>query len=427
MLKNTDTETFPNSETDKNIKIENNNTKKSQKNKDGTMTLSKTDSILLKIMPILIVFGIIASFLSGYWYKTIDFYENETTDFEYAKYILDKEFINDDFDENFAEYNAINAYLDTTGDKYAYYLSAEEYEKRLMSNNGENIVLGISFSVNDDLQMVINGFTNGTNAQTSGLEIGDILISIGEYKINDYNDYLNFSVSKVFKENEKITVTVNRKGNEKSFTIAAKKIVTTLCEDKIIDNIAYIKLTKFSDKSAEQFKDALNKTVFSNTDCKGLIIDLRNNGGGDLKAMQSIAGNFLDNELITVFKYKKAEEKIYPIKSDKIYEGKIVILVNENTASASECFSSALQYYKKATIVGTQTFGKGIGQTTYPCPNGGFVTFTTAKYFLPDYTSIHEVGVTPDKKIDLPDNIKNGSTVLNDENDVQLLEAKKLF
>ena len=427
MLKNTDTETFPNSETDKNIKIENNNTKKSQKNKDGTMTLSKTDSILLKIMPILIVFGIIASFLSGYWYKTIDFYENETTDFEYAKYILDKEFINDDFDKDFAEYNAINAYLDTTGDKYAYYLSAEEYEKRLMSNNGENIVLGISFSVNDDLQMVINGFTNGTNAQTSGLEIGDILISIGEYKINDYNDYLNFSVSKVFKENEEITVTVNRKGNEKSFTIAAKKIVTALCEDKIIDNIAYIKLTKFSDKSAEQFKDALNKTVFSNADCKGLIIDLRNNGGGDLKAMQSIAGNFLDNELITVFKYKKAEEKIYPIKSDKIYEGKIVILVNENTASASECFSSALQYYKKATIVGTQTFGKGIGQTTYPCPNGGFVTFTTAKYFLPDYTSIHEVGVTPDKKIDLPDNIKNGSTVLNDENDVQLLEAKKLF
>lgn len=428
MLKNTNTENTETKEVpiEMENKIENNETTQKQK-KDGTHTLSKTDAILLKIMPVLIIFGIIASFLSGYWYKTIIFYEKETTDFEYAKYILDKEFINDDFDKNFAEYNAINAYLDTTGDKYAYYLSAEEYEKRVMSNNGENIVLGISFSVNDDLQMVINGFTNGTNAQTSGLKIGDVLVSIGEYKISNYNDYTNFSVSKVFKENEEVTVIISRDNEEKSFNIVAKKIITPLCESKFIDDIAYIKLTKFSDKSAEDFKIALNETVFKNEKCKGLIIDLRNNGGGDLKAMQSIAGNFLNNKLIANFKYKKSEEKIYPISADKIFEGKIAILVNENTASASECFSSALQYYDKATIVGTQTFGKGIGQTTYPCPNGGFVTFTTAKYFLPDDTSVHEVGVTPDKKIDLPDNIKNGSVVLNDENDVQLIEAKKLF
>ena len=93
------------------------------------------------------------------------------------------------------------------------------------------------------------------------------------------------------------------------------------CESKFIDDIAYIKLTKFSDKSAEDFKIALNETVFKNEKCKGLIIDLRNNGGGDLKAMQSIAGNFLNNKLIANFKYKKSEEKIFPISADKIFEG----------------------------------------------------------------------------------------------------------
>ena len=143
--------------------------------------------------------------------------------------------------------------------------------------------------------------------------------------------------------------------------------------------------------------------------------------------MKKVAGNFLENELITTFKYKDKEEKYYAKKTKTYTDIPLVILVNGDSASASECLSGALQCHKRATIVGTQTYGKGIGQSTYMCPSGGFVTFTTAKYFLPNGECIHGKGVTPDVIVNLPQEVINGERKLTRENDTQLQEALKIL
>lgn len=382
----------------------------------------KNKSVILNIFTaILFIFTFVFTFYSGYNYRELTLYEDFDSDLVYVASLLENNYVLSEYDKEYAEYESINAYLATIGDKYAYYSSPEEHEKQNMSSDGTNITLGISFDITNDNKMIIKSIVKGSNADGSGLKVDDVLVSIKGQKINNYLDYKNFIISNVFKENEEVEVSVLRDGKELSYNIVTKKQVIPVCECEIInDDIAYIRLYNFGKKSAADFKAALTQTVF-NGKCSALIVDLRNNGGGSLTAMQDIAGNFVKNELISTFKYKTTSEQIFSTNTTNLVNVPVVFLVNENSASASECLTGALMCHNKITVIGTKTFGKGIGQTTYPCPSGGYVTFTTAMYYLPDNTSIHEKGITPDIEISLPEGITFDEVTR--ENDTQLTKA----
>lgn len=388
---------------------------------------TKKERILNVLVIVLFFLSMASMFYCGYQISDLTFPHRNSDDYQYVKGIVDKAYNFNEYDKAFAEHSAINGYLNALGDDYAIYMSPEEYEKRQMSGKGESISLGLNIAVNDDGLVTVVGLVQNGNSINSGIEIGDILVSVNGNKTETVDEYNAFAMKNTFADGDNVEVVVRRNGEEKTFNIVTNKIVTPVCELTFMDDIAYIKLTTFSETSVASFVENLKK-VNENSNCKGIILDLRNNGGGMVTSMQKIAGSFLSNDkLIATFQYKNYEEKIKPEKTSQTTDLPLVVLVNGNSASASECLTGALQYHKRATIIGTQTYGKGIGQSTYECPSGGFITITTLKYYLPDGTWIHETGVTPDILSDLPDDIKNGTTAITNENDTQLIAAKDFF
>ena len=382
----------------------------------------KFDSVCNIIGPILMIVAFVLCFRTGVLYKEMIHYQKEATDYEYVMMLLESQYT-DDYDKNVAMNNAINGYLSSIGDKYAYYLSPEQHEKHEMSSNGEKIVLGITFDVKED-KLFISSIEKNSAAETSGLKVGDRLISIKDKKAETYAEYVAFYINNSFTENEDVKVMVERNSEKLEFKIKPKKTTVQLSKSEVIDNILYIELSTFSEKSFTE----INETIKSiETKYDGIVLDLRDNGGGSLESLEKIAGLFMKDKLIAEFKYKNETEKCYTKSGNAFTDLPIVVLVNGNSASASECLTGALKCHKRATIVGTQTFGKGIGQSTYQCPNGGYVTFTTSKYYLPNGECIHEVGITPDIVVELPKEVIDGDAELTKDNDTQLQKAIELL
>jgi carboxyl-terminal processing protease len=292
-----------------------------------------------------------------------------------------------------------------------------------MSSNGEKIVLGIAFDVKED-KLFISSIEKNSAAETSGLKVGDRLISIKDKKVETYAEYVAFYINNSFTENEDVKVMVERHNEKLEFTIKPKKTTIQLSKSEVIDNILYIELSTFSEKSFTEINEII-KSIETKYD--GIILDLRDNGGGSLESLEKIAGLFMKDKLIAEFRYKNETEKCYTKSGNAFTDLPLVILVNGDSASASECLTGALKCHERATIVGTQTFGKGIGQSTYQCPNGGYVTFTTSKYYLPNGECIHEVGITPDIVVELPKEIIDGDVELTKDNDTQLQKAIELL
>ncbi len=380
----------------------------------------KVSSIIYNVLtPILLVFAVLLAFNTGILYREVKYKTEDMSDYEYVLSLLEKEYNFTNYDEKLATHNAINAYLATLGDKYAYYLSPEQYEDKQMQRNGEKVILGIVFEVIDDV-LYVGDLTEGAPAENTGIKIGDKLVSINGVKIKNIDAYNEFFSVETFKDNQEVTVVVEREGKEIEYKIIAKKTSVELCTSRMIDNVIYIKLSIFSNKSANELKEVI-KNISS--DCEGIVLDLRNNGGGELTALKKIAGHFIGDKMIAEFRYKNNTEKCIATKTDITTDLPLTILVNKKSASASECLTGALQCYDRATIIGTTTFGKGIGQSTYRCPNGGYVTFTSSKYYLPNGECIHEIGITPDIEVELPEEVLNGDEKLADENDTQLQAA----
>ena len=368
------------------------------------------------VLPLVILSFIIGAFVIG-----IALGNNSTdkTDFNQVVELVETYF-NGEYDKDTAEYYAINGYLGSLEDDYAFYLTEEQYQKLADSQEGEKVIIGIEFGFTEDDKVYISGFDKDGKAKDSGLKINDFIVSIDNEKIENYNDYANFARSNVFEDGQMVPVVVDRNGEIITVTIEAKKVDIPLCEFKMYSDVAYIHLYSFTDTSAEKFKNIMEE-INSNPNCKGIILDLRDNGGGSVTALESIAGSFLKKEqLIAKFKYKKISEDIKPSQNDTYTDLPLVVLVNGNSASASECLTGALKCHKRATIIGTQTFGKGIGQSTFLCDNGGYVQFTSLEYFLPDGSSIHKVGIEPNIVIEMSDEIE----FLTDD-DIQFSEALK--
>ena len=223
-------------------------------------------------------------------------------------------------------------------------------------------------------------------------------------------------------QDKKISVVYLKKNFEEiNFEIERKKITTNpVIEEKLEDNIGYLQISSFDDDTAEDFKTKYED--LKNQGITSLIIDLRNNGGGLVDEALEIADYIVPKGkdlLVTVD--KNQNEEIRKSKEDPIIDMDIVVLVNENTASASEILAGCLKDHQEATIVGTKTYGKGVIQQVISLKNGAGLKVTVEEYYTPNKTKINKVGIEPDETVNLPENVN--ALLVKREQDTQLQKS----
>lgn len=347
---------------------------------------------------------------------------NQTLNFSELKAILEKKYIGELDDQKLLE-GAIKGYVEGTGDPYTTYLTEEEMQELTEETSGKYVGIGIYVTENkEDNTILIVGVMNGSPALESGIQAGDIIKKVDD--VEYVGSQLSEAVSKLKgEENTKVNVTVLREEKEINMEVTRKSIVVEHVTSKVInDNIGYIQLDSFDDDVAEEFEKQYQSLKESNI--TGLIIDLRNNGGGVVDEATAIADLFSEKgETVLITKGKTDEEELTKAKREKVIKDvPVVVLINQATASASEILAGALRDNYGAIIVGKNSYGKGVIQTVYSLSNGAGLKITTNEYFTPKHVKINEIGIKPDEEIELSIN-SEGYYETSEDKDAQLLKA----
>ncbi|MBQ2042194.1 MAG: S41 family peptidase [Firmicutes bacterium] len=310
--------------------------------------------------------------------------------------------------------------VDALNDPYSEYVSAEEYEDYIGSMLGEYSGVGMSFYGNeDDVLEVVQVYRNSP-AKEAGMQPGDIILKVDGVAYSGSQS--SEAASNIRgKEGTSVEITYRRDGVENTVTMVRASIqVETIAYEMLDDKIGYIQIDSFESATANDFKAALDDLTAQGA--KGLVIDLRNNGGGLVDVSVKIADMLMDQGTVVYTEDQYKKKDYYTTKAGRT-ELPYVVLVNEYTASASEILSAGIQDNNEGVIVGTKTYGKGIIQSLYPSSmiqdryswdDGSAVKITIMQYFSPSGKTIHKVGITPDYIVEL---------VEGDETDYQLEKA----
>lgn len=337
--------------------------------------------------------------------------------------IIDKYFLGD-IDEEKLKEGAIKGYIEGLGDPYTEYISKDEMKDYLEDTKGNFVGIGIYMTTDTEQNLIkVLATMKGSPAENVGIKAGDLIKTVnGEsYTAKDLG-----TISSKIKGEEGtfVNLKILREGNELEFNIERKKIIVNQVEGKIIENnIGYIQIPSFDETTASEFKEKYKELQ----NIKGLIIDLRNNGGGIVTESLKIADYIADKDSILLYEIDKSKnETIKKSKEDPIVNIPVIILVNENTASASEILAGSLKDLGKAKIVGKKTYGKGIIQEILTLSDGSGLKITTEEYQTPNKTKIHEVGIEPDEKVELPKEIKSIYNI-DQSQDTQLQKAIEML
>ena len=319
---------------------------------------------------------------------------------ETFKTMIKQKYIGEVDEEKMVE-GAIKGFVEGLGDPYTEYLPKEEMTEFTEETSSQYVGIGI-YLTNDKTTntILVVGTMNGSPALEAGMQAGDII-----EKVNDvaYTGETMDDAIKVLKgeEGTSAKVTVLRDGKEIDLTVTRKKITVEHVSSKTVENnIAYLQVDSFDSGVAESFKKQVTELV--NKGAKGIIIDLRSNGGGIVSEATGIADLFLKkDETILITKSKIANEQLTVSKNDAIITDiPVVILVNEGTASASEIFVGAMKDNGAAKIVGTKTYGKGVMQELAPLKSGGALKVTIEEFKTPNGDTINKKGIEPDVEVE---------------------------
>lgn len=324
--------------------------------------------------------------------------------------------LNDRLDVKRLTDGAIRGLLEETGDPYSSYFTEKEFEDFYNDLEGTFAGIGILYTQQKDGKLIIQSIFEGSAAAKADLQEGDEVIAVDGRRT--YGKSID-QVMELMKgePNSSVVLTVKRDGKERSVTLKREQMQFSPVDSLMLDNkIGYIALYTFSENSAEIFRKHLSK--LESDGMKGLIIDLRDNGGGYVDAAIGIADIFIDNGTIVHIKNREGKQSDIRATAGAM-KVPMAVLVNGRTASASEMLAGALQDYKVGTVIGTKTFGKGIVQATMPLEKGGILKLTVEEYFSPQMNKINGKGIMPDIVIEKPDDqlmraitYLNGSTAL---------------
>ncbi|MCW8898961.1 MAG: S41 family peptidase [Flavobacteriales bacterium] len=289
--------------------------------------------------------------------------------------------------------NSINSMLSNL-DPHSYYISPKEFDNMNDPIEGSFEGIGVEFRIKDDTVMVVAAIANGPSEKL-GIQAGDRIIKVDTVNIAGKN-ITNNDVIKLLKgpRGTKVNVFIKRRGTKKLLKFAIVRdeipIYSVDAPYMIDDDIGYVKISRFAKTTYSEFLKAVAE--LKEKDMESLIIDLRNNGGGVLSSAISIADEMLGKNQMIVYTKGRARKKTeYYSTSKGILKGvKIAVLINENSASASEILAGAIQDNDRGIIIGRRSFGKGLVQEQIPWPDGSAIRLTVARYYTPSGRSIQK-------------------------------------
>lgn len=342
---------------------------------------------------------------------------------EVLEQLIDNNYLEEKNAENLTEgvYAGLIAGL---GDTYSRYYTMEEYEELTKETDGSYVGIGILMQKYEDSGVEVVECYKGAPGDTAGLLVGDVIVAVDDVMLAGLE--LN-EVSSLIKEAEQdsVVLSVKREGVEEIFelTVPIRNVEMNYVTCEMYDEeIGYMAVSEFTGVTAKQYREAFEK--LKEQGMQKLIVDLRGNPGGLYTSVCEILDEILPEGLIvyTEDKYGNREETLSDEEAPLAVE--MAVLVNGNSASASEIFAGAIQDYGVGVIVGTTTYGKGVVQSIYQLEDGSAVKLTVSKYYTPNGNCIHEVGIIPDVEVELDTDIgleeADTSEKLSDTDDTEI-------
>jgi len=315
--------------------------------------------------------------------------------------LVDKYYV-EDIDKEAEAEGIYKGIIDSLEDPYSTYYTSEEMKRIYEDNAGEYGGIGCYIAYDIDAgYCYVAGIIPGYAAENAGMQEGDIFYEVdGESVIDKMSDEVAAKVRGP--QGTTVKVVMVRDGKEMEHTLIRSLVEVSSVSYNMIDEkkkIGYIQVSAFDLATKNQFFDAMDD--LEKQEVSSLIIDLRDNPGGDVDVATAMVSRLLPKGLIIYVEDKNGKRDEYNGDGKNEFKKPLVILTNGNSASASEIFAGAVKDYKKGTIVGTKTYGKGVVQVVVPMTDGSAVKLTTAKYYLPNGECIHGEGIEPDVEVEL--------------------------
>ena len=331
----------------------------------------------------------------------------------------------EDYDKELAEELMYTGLAAGVGDPYTYYLSADSLAEQMEKNSGHFVGIGVEIYAGDDGYIVVSSVTPGGPAEAAGILAEDKITEVDGESITG-KTAADVSALVKGEAGTDVTLTIFREstGEVLEKTVTRQDIqVKTVSWRMMDDNIGYIAITNFRENTYSQFKEALD--MLEAEGMEKLVLDLRNNTGGLVKSAHEIGEELLP-EGIMVYTMDKDGNREDTLCDDVYNDVPLVVLVNGNSASAAEILAGAIQDTGRGQLIGTTTFGKGLVQRLFTLPDGSGLNVTIQKYYTPNGTSIHGVGITPDYEVELPEEYAQ-QTNIPAEADTQLQKAVEVL
>lgn len=319
---------------------------------------------------------------------------------EARQVILEHAIDRDDLDADMLSEAAVRGMLESLDDPYAVFLDVDGVEYSDSRFEGKTGGIGAIVSYKEE-QLVIVSPNEGSPAEAAGILAGDIIVAVNGEPVSEMS-YFEAVLKVRGKVGDPVTLLIRHEGEAEpvSMTIIRAEIELTSVRLEMKDNIAYLRIANFSERTGGELTDILGE--MADNQAAGIVLDLRGNPGGRLTAVIDVVSQFLDSGLILSVENNERVLTAYNVRPDfKVNDLPMVILVDEFTASGGEVLSGVLQHYCRATVAGTTTFGKGSVNQMFKLSDGTGIYVTIARWLLPDGRRIEGEGIIPDHELDL--------------------------
>lgn len=341
----------------------------------------------------------------------------------YLEELIDKEYL-DEKDESSLREGLYAGLLAGLKDPYSTYYTAEQYKELNTSNEGSYVGIGAVLQKDDAGGAKIIQLYEGGPGEQVGLKKGDVIKAVDG---TDVTDKETSDIASMVRDSEKdsVMLTIQRENEEKTRDVKVEirdVEIQTVSHEMLSEDTGYIRISEFSEVTSDQYKKAF--ADLKDQGMKKLVVDLRDNPGGLLTAVCGVLRQILPEGLIVYTEDKNGKREEETCDGKNKLDMPLAVLVNGNSASASEIFAGAVKDYGIGTIVGTTTYGKGVVQTIHSLTDGSAVKITIAKYFTPKGNDINKKGINPDVEAELSGDITDW-TELTHKEDTQLQTALK--
>lgn len=362
--------------------------------------MKKDKKISLNVVITLIIVSIFMTFATTYFVINMLYY-NKYKEYKLlgeAEAYVNKFFYKDDVDKENLIDGAVGGYIGGLEDKYSRYQNLESTNQNSESQMGVHTGIGVSVTLADDGYINIEEVSENSPSSKAGLKVGDIIVCVNGNDVSKTGYEQSVMAIQDGAPDSELTLGIKRGEVTSDFTLKREKIEIITVEGELLDNsVAHISISKFNEKTPEQLSEKMKELI--DDGAKGIIFDLRNNGGGLVSSVEKCLDPLLPEGDIAVAISKNGDKDTI-IKSDaEETDISMVILINENSASGAELFSASLRDFKNVDLIGQNSYGKGVMQDTFKLSDGSTIVLTVARYKTTKSECYNGIGLAPDYEV----------------------------